>query len=267
MTKHRTGEAGIGFPNLLRQVCFTAILREVPHETFMKLFGRIEVYNDFTPRSAAMNMAIDEALLETARTVSIRFYRWKLPALSFGYFGKFADVAEYATERDLVRRWTGGGIVLHGDDLTYSIIIPATEPAFGESPKSIYEKIHCALADALAANSGCVELAAMGRDAALRRPRTAQRAVPTNVCFANPVSADVMVNGRKVAGAAQRRTRAGLLHQGSIQNVDLANGLAERFAQALSTKCTERKIDNDALKRACELAEQKYGTDGWLRKR
>jgi lipoate-protein ligase A len=76
-----------------------------------------------------------------------------------------------------------------------------------------------------------------------------------------------MVNGRKVAGAAQRRTRSGLLHQGSIQNVDLANGLGERFAQALSTKCTERKIDNDALKRACELAEQKYGTDGWLRKR
>ena len=145
----------------------------------MKLFGRIEVYNDFTPRSAAMNMAIDEALLDSVAVPSIRFYRWQSPALSFGYFGKFADVAEYATERDLVRRWTGGGIVFHGEDLTYSIIIPGTEPAFGESPKSIYEKIHCALRDALAANSGCVELAAMGRDAALRRPRTAQRAVPT----------------------------------------------------------------------------------------
>jgi len=75
----------------------------------MKLFGRIEVYNDFTPRSAAMNMAIDEALLDSVAVPSIRFYRWQSPALSFGYFGKFADVAEYATERDLVRRWTGGG--------------------------------------------------------------------------------------------------------------------------------------------------------------
>src|SRR5438876_3058238 len=233
----------------------------------MSIFGALEVYHDDAVHSAAINMAVDEALLEAAAIPSIRFYRWQSPALSFGYFGKFADVAEYATERDLVRRWTGGGIVFHGEDLTYSIMIPATEPAFGESPKSIYEKIHCALVEPLTFDGARVELAVVGRDAALRRPRTAQRAVPTNVCFANPVSADVMVNGRKVAGAAQRRTRAGLLHQGSIQNVDLANGLAERFAKKLSTKCTERKIDNDALKRACELAEQKYGTDGWLRKR
>ena len=93
----------------------------------MKLFERIEVYNDFTPRSAAMNMAIDEALLETANAASIRFYRWQSPAISFGYFGRFADVAEYASERDLVRRWTGGGIVFHGEDLTYSIVIPASD--------------------------------------------------------------------------------------------------------------------------------------------
>ena len=77
-----------------------------------------------------MNMAIDEALLESATIPTIRFYRWNSPALSFGYFGTFSDVAIYAAERDLVRRWTGGGIVLHGDDLTYSIIIPASDPAF-----------------------------------------------------------------------------------------------------------------------------------------
>jgi len=244
-----------------------------PLDMTRRPFNALHVYQDFPSRSAAMNMAIDEALLEKATVPSIRLYRWNSPALSFGYFGRFSDVASYATQRDLVRRWTGGGIVLHGDDLTYSVIIPRNDPVFAGSSMSIYENVHRALRNALAANGGRVELAAMGRNAALRRSepqwhlRTAQRAVPTNVCFANPVSADVMVNGRKVAGAAQRRTRSGLLHQGSIQNVDLANGLGERFAQALSTKCTERKIDNDALKRACELAEQKYGTDGWLRKR
>src|SRR5439155_13041 len=190
--------------------------------------------------------------LETARAVSIRFYRWQSSALSFGYFGRFADVAHYALQRDLVRRWTGGGIVFHGEDLTYSIIIPATEPAFGESPKSIYEKIHCALRDALTANDGRVELAAMGRDAALRRPRKAQRAVPTNVCFANPVSADVMVNGQKVAGAAQRRTRSGLLHQGSIQHVDLGNGFAERFAKELSNNCETGDLPEAVHDRAQE---------------
>src|SRR6266700_1709494 len=112
----------------------------------------------------------------------------------------------------------------------------------------------------------------MGRDAALRRSepewhlRTAQRAVPTNVCFANPVRADVMLNGRKVAGAAQRRTRAGLLHQGSIQNVDLANGLAERFASELSADCVEQKLDDDILNRVHEIAARKYETADWLQR-
>src|ERR1043166_2679925 len=98
-----------------------------------ELFAALDVVQDFTPRSAAMNMAIDEALLESAAVPSIRFYCWQSPALSFGYFGKFADVAIYANKRDLVRRWTGGGIVLHEDDLTYSIVIPAADQAFTES--------------------------------------------------------------------------------------------------------------------------------------
>jgi lipoyl(octanoyl) transferase len=73
-----------------------------------------------------------------------------------------------------------------------------------------------------------------------------------------------MIDRRKVAGAAQRRTRAGLLQQGSVQYVDLENGLAERFAQALSVNCSECKITDDVLKRGQELAEQKYKTDAWL---
>jgi len=171
----------------------------------MPIFTKLEIYRDATPRSAAVNMAIDEALLEMAKVPSLRFYQWKSIALSFGYFGNFADVAGYATKRDLVRRWTGGGIVFHGDDLTYSIIIPATEPAFGESPKSIYEKIHCALRDGLAANGGRVELAVMGADATLRPPRTAHRAVPANVCFANPVRG-ATAHSRWVTASRQHTT-------------------------------------------------------------
>jgi len=233
----------------------------------MKFFERLTIYHDLTPRSTAMNMAIDEALLEAARVPSIRFYRWKSPALSFGYFGRFADVAEYAIERDLVRRWTGGGIVFHGEDLTYSVIVPADDAAFAKSSNSIYEIVHRALRNVLATNGGRVELAAIGRDAVLRRPRTAQRAVPSNVCFANPVSADVMVNGRKVAGAAQRRTRRGLLHQGSIQHVELAEDFGERFARELSRDMGRQSLSRDILRRANEIAVQKYATAAWLRRR
>jgi lipoate-protein ligase A len=210
-----------------------------------------------------MNMAIDEALLEQTAVASIRFYRWHSPALSFGYFGKFADVVNYAGERDLVRRWTGGGIVFHGDDLTYSIVIPVDDVAFGESSTSIYEKIHHALCHALNGIGERAELVGSARCA----DRTPQRGVPTSNCFANPVRADVMIDGRKVAGAAQRRTRSGLLQQGSIQDINLRNGLAQRLAEALSANCGERRINEEILSRARELAERKYGADSWLRKR
>jgi lipoate-protein ligase A len=229
-------------------------------------------------------MSIDEALLEHATVPSIRSYQWHSPALSFGYFGKLADVAAYAPAHDLVRRWTGGGIVFHGDDLTYSIVIPASDAAFGESSISIYEKIHRALAHAFITNGARAELVSVAALCEHRKARKGDLQIASavgnrcslssavadrgyNDCFANPVCADVMIDGRKVAGAAQRRTRAGLLQQGSIQGVDLGNGLADRFARALSTNCSEWKISEEILKRARELAQRKYGTDSWLRKR
>ena len=235
----------------------------------MPIFAALDVYTDFVPRTAAMNMAIDEALLEFATRASIRFYRWDHPAVSFGYFGKYVAVAEHAPQRDLVRRWTGGGIVFHGDDLTYSIIIPAAAEVFAASSRSIYAAVHDSLRNALAANGQQAELAE-GRDAALRRPRTAPKAfgaVPTNTCFTDPVPADVMLNGRKVAGAAQRSTRHGLLQQGSIQQVELAEDFEKRFADKLSKECVAQNLSDAILGRASEIATRKYGTEEWLRKR
>ena len=227
------------------------------------LFADLTIYHDENPHSAAMNMAIDEALLETAGVPTLRFYRWRSPALSFGYFGKFSDVAIYAAKRDLIRRWTGGGIVFHGDDLTYSIVIPASDPVFDESSIAIYEKIHRALAKALNTSSGRVELAESARCA----DRIPQRGLPTNDCFASPVRADVMMDGRKIAGAAQRRTRRGLLQQGSIQSVPMKTDLARKFAQALSTNCSELEVTEETFQRARELAQLKYGSGSWLQKR
>src|SRR5262249_30017539 len=127
----------------------------------------------------------------------------------------------------------------------------------------IYERIHRALCGVLARHGGVPELVGTLRCGV----RTAQRAVPTNNCFANPVRADVMIESRKIAGGAQRRTRRGLLQQGSIQGITVRTDLAQEFAQALSVDCSEFKINEEILKRARELAQQKYGTDSWLRKR
>ena len=232
-----------------------------------QLFARLDIYYDVAVHSAAMNMAIDEALLETAVGPTIRFYRWRSPALSFGYFGKFSDVTIYAATRDLVRRWTGGGIVFHGDDLTYSIVIPANDPVFDQSSIAIYEKIHRALCEGLN-KIGTQAVVAGGVDPGgpVVGMRAAASASGYN-CFANPVRADVMMDGRKIAGAAQRRARRGLLQQGSIQGFAMSTDLAQRFAQALSANCSESEITKAILKQAQQVAHQKYGTESWLRKR
>ncbi len=236
----------------------------------MSIFVVLDVYHDEPSRSAAMNMAIDEALLEFAKEPSIRSYRWDHPALSFGYFGRFAEVEN--EPRDLVRRWTGGGIVFHGEDLTYSLVIPRSDPAFVESSISIYEKTHAAIRSALVHSSVSAELTSVAALYERRSPR--RTGIHATVidrryseCFANPVRADVLLNGKKIAGAAQRRTHRGLLQQGSIQGVDIGNGFVDLFAKQLCSECRPMQLGKDLLVRARQIAEQKYGTEPWLRKR
>ena len=217
----------------------------------MEAMAELHVFDDDVPHSAPMNMAIDEALLQFVTRPALRFYRWHRPALSFGYFGTFSDAAGEAADRELVRRWTGGGIVLHGDDLTYSVILPgrSTSP-----PRAIYSQIHGAIRTALPSNME-VELASYAS------PKV------SDSCFANPVEADVLFAGRKIAGAAQRRTRAGLLHQGSIQHDELPADFPDRFAKALCPSFRRSAVSAELLSKAQTIADQKYATVEWLQRR
>jgi lipoate-protein ligase A len=221
----------------------------------MSMFEALEVYSDDTPRSAPMNMAADEALLETVSNPTLRFYRWRGPALSFGYFGAYADVEDQRESREIVRRWTGGGVVPHGEDLTYSVIIPARHSFFSRSSLEIYSELHDAIRQALIANG--VEATLAGAVA----PKVSEH------CFANAVRSDVLSDGRKIAGAAHRRSRAGLLHQGSIQLAGLPAKFREDFAETLCDRF-ERKILTPALiARANAIAQTKYATAEWLMRR
>jgi len=76
-----------------------------------------------------------------------------------------------------------------------------------------------------------------------------------------------MMGGRKIAGAAQRRTRHGLLQQGSIQSFTVEADLGRHFAETLSVDCRESEINEEILQRAEKLAQEKYGTQSWLKKR
>lgn len=219
------------------------------------MFDALDVYDDLEPRRGALNMAIDEALLENTAFPAIRFYRWEVPALSFGYFGSFAEVADQQTHREIVRRWTGGGVVPHGDDLTYSVIVPASHPFFARSSLEIYSGLHDAIRQTLNAN---------GIDATLANAVTPKL---SEHCFANAVRADVLSDGRKIAGAAHRRSRAGLLHQGSIQYAKLPERFARDFSQTLCAQPENKSLSPVLLDRAAVIAQTKHGTVEWLRRR
>jgi lipoyl(octanoyl) transferase len=215
----------------------------------------LHVYDDLEPKSAALNMAIDEALLAEAAAPILRFYRWQKPAISFGYFGRYADAADEANGRDIVRRWTGGGIVPHGDDVTYSIMVPSAHPLLAQSSPEIYAAVHEAIRVALLTNR--IEA------------RLAEQATPkiSDACFANAVRADLLSGDRKIAGAAHRRARAGLLHQGSIQRNDLPERFREDFARLLCERFERKTLGAETLDRAAQIAASKYGTREWLMRR
>ena len=239
-----------------------------------------------------MNMALDEVLWQSATTPLLRFYEWDHPALSFGYFGRYADVAHYASERELVRRCTGGGIVFHGNDLTYALIIPSNSKDQDCSPMAIYARVHEAIQRALqelgteaklieqncrrfavrnaaptSENTGaCVAQPPSPSYGAPSRA-TSTGAMSTNACFANPVAFDVMVNGQKVAGAAQRRSRRGLLQQGSIQNVECSGRFRECFIECLCENAVDGVIDSARVEQAQQLADTKYCNKAWLDRR
>src|SRR5947207_14132660 len=139
-------------------------------------------------------MALDEVLLGTKRSAILRFYRWNSPSVAVGYFVSFAEACEIARNRATVRRWTGGGIVPHGEDLTYSIMIGSRDAAFALASKIIYQRVHLALGGALheiGIVSGLVKTEATKI---------------SDACFANPVVSDIIEKGRKITGAAQRKT-------------------------------------------------------------
>jgi len=219
------------------------------------MLDTLHLYDDREPQSAALNMAVDEALLEDAAAPILRFYRWRQPSLSFGYFGLYAEVADHSNEREIVRRWTGGGIVPHGDDLTYSVIIPASHPFFARSSPEIYAALHDAIRGALDTNGVQASLANCAA------PKVSEN------CFANAIRADVISGGQKIAGAAHRRSRAGLLHQGSIQQRDLPERFRSDLAQALCERYETRTLSPELMERAAGIAAIKYGTTEWLRRR
>lgn len=218
------------------------------------LFAELVEIIDPEPHPGPLNMAIDEVLLREAVRPSLRVFRWSEPALSFGYFGKFSEAEEAAAGRAIVRRWTGGGIVMHGGDLTYTIVVPRAHPFYRHGAAESYRLIHEAIARHMMREGISAEVIPVAG------------AQISSACFASPVQFDLVRDGAKIAGAAQRRTRWGLLHQGSIQTTQSLGAMGGTFAVAFSGGIRREAVPAAWEKSARALADAKYGTPEWLRK-
>jgi hypothetical protein len=208
---------------------------------------------------AAFNMALDAALLETAGALGkpvLRFYGWTERAASFGYFQKFAEVEKMTPLRPLVRRPTGGGLVPHDADWTYSIVIPPAHGWYALAAVESYRRMH----EWIQASFRKIGVAT-GLASCCRKAGPGQ-------CFVGHEKFDVLWHDQKIAGAAQRRTRAGLLIQGSVQppaikldRADWEQAMWVAGEEAFGCEWSELRPVNELHERTNELAEKVYAQE------
>jgi lipoyl(octanoyl) transferase len=210
-------------------------------------------------------MALDEALLENVARIGkpvLRFYGWTEPAATFGYFQKFSEVERATLLRPLIRRPTGGGIVPHDLDWTYSFIAPPNHEWHSLAAVESYRRIHQWIQSAFAKLKIATELASDKKSG-----------IP-GACFVGHEKFDLLWRGKKIAGAAQRRNKLGLLIQGSVQpppislaRADWEVAMREVAAREFDVAWEEFPPGADFRARVEELAFVKYAQAAYNEKR
>jgi lipoyl(octanoyl) transferase len=221
---------------------------------------------------AAFNMALDEALLETVSRGGrpiLRFYGWTQPAATFGYFQRIAEVEQATPLRPLIRRPTGGGIVPHDADWTYSFVVPPGHEWYSLAAVESYRRIHAWLQSAFTEMNVPTELAPC-----CRKPDVpgGGSQLP-GACFIGYEKFDLLWHGKKIAGAAQRRNKSGLLIQGSVQppmplaRSDWEKAMAGVAQKEFGVTWTNGSLDEAFRARVESLASEKFSRESYNRKR
>jgi lipoate-protein ligase A len=170
---------------------------------------------------AASQMALDEAMLDLASPgdVILRVYRWSGLACTFGYARPYAEVRAALDEKGWkdvgpVRRATGGGIVYHDGDLTFSLVFPWDQTL---APDHVYKNIHRGV---------YLGLKEHGVKSALWSPREKPCGASPS-CFARAEPMDLVdESGTKMLGGALRKRAGKGLYQGSLRPERLGVGRA-----------------------------------------
>jgi lipoyl(octanoyl) transferase len=192
----------------------------------------------------------------------LRFYGWVEAAASFGYAQKYAEIERWTMLRPLVRRPTGGGLVPHDADWTYSVVIPPRHPWHRLKAMESYRRVHEWIRDAFARINVATTLAP-----------SSHKEIPGQ-CFVGAEEFDLVWHGRKIAGAAQRRTRTGLLIQGSIQpppiplaREDWQSALCEVARQQWAVEWSALEITGPLAEMTHRLQAAKYSQAAYNQKR
>lgn len=220
-----------------------------------------------SPLDVFGQMAIDEALAKSKpEAFCLRFFRWKGIGATFGYAQRIREV-EKALPPGIgaayTRRPTGGGIVPHLDDLTFSCVFPDGGVL---QPAEMYRRLHSAILAGLCEAGLEARLCAQGGSAAPSGPKGASQ------CFEKPVALDILSAQGKILGGAIRRTGHTVLYQGSLQLSGARNRAAELEAAILrglaaewGLAWTRRELAADVQTAAAAL-EMKYRSPEWIRK-
>lgn len=213
-------------------------------------------------------MAIDEMLMESQHAPeavpALRVYFWSVPAYSVGYFQSVAETVDRfdcrEKDRSVVRRLSGGGLVEHGQDLTFSLVCKTPNVFLPAQAKESYLKINEAVRVGL-------KPVAPRLDYADCKKVPSGRATRRSVCFEAPSCCDLMLGSAKVVGASQRRKDGVLLHQSAVflggSSEDLRPFLREGFERVLGMRFEERPLSERELSRAAELEKKRYASSEW----
>lgn len=236
----------------------------------MPRIPQLRIIVETEPNAGDWNMAVDESLLNTAISLNVatlRWYRWREPTVSLGYFQKSKELSEDPVLSHLpaVRRITGGGAILHDDEWTYSVALPSSQSLFCQ-PEALYDLVHRGLTRGLQEMGFAVGC----------RGETLKRPDEPLLCFHRKDAHDITLNGYKIVGSAQRRRRGAILQHGSVirraskwakqlpgladlsENLlpeDMAERLSNHIAQVLADSratSTLTTLEIEAASRICQ---------------
>lgn len=208
----------------------------------------------------AYNMACDEWLLYNIGRFGrpiLRVYGWDRPTISIGYFQTYKGRDPSKT---LVRRPTGGGSVDHTLDETYSVVLPRNHPWCQKCACDRYKAVHEVVRNLHLQRSLKTEYAPSGEGPAPRSDMD---------CYQTPTAYDLIMDGQKVGGSAQRMTREGLLHQGSLLRIGKSWGAGEwvRGFGMGGIRLEPLKLSLEMKQEIQMLAHGKYNQSAWNEKR